>query len=170
MNKKKIKGIIKNIYPYVIVIIVVVLIRTFLVTPAIVDGDSMEPNLSNNNIVLLNKLDYKINDIKRFDIVVINYNGSKLIKRVIGLPGEHIEYKNGNLYVDGFIVSESFKHEDTYDFKLETVGYLSIPGDKYFVVGDNRNNSTDSRMIGLIDKEDILGSVSFKLFPPGKIK
>ena len=170
MNKKRIKKIIRAIYPYAIVVIAVVLIRTFLITPAIVDGASMEPNLKNNNIVLLNKLDYKLNDIKRFDVVVINNDKTKLIKRIIGLPGEHIEYKDGNLYVDGFVINENFKHGDTFDFKLETIGYLTIPGDKYFVIGDNRTNSTDSRMIGLIDKEKILGSVSFKLIPPGKVK
>lgn len=170
MNKKKIKKIIKNIYPYIIVVASVVLIRTFLITPAIVEGDSMEPNLSDNNIVLLYKLDYRLNEIKRFDVVVIEHNGNKLIKRVVGLPGEHIEYIDNNLYIDGFIVDEGFNHDDTYNFKLETIGYLSIPGDKYFVIGDNRDDSTDSRMIGLIDKENILGSVSFKLFPPGKVK
>lgn len=170
MNKKKIKKIIKNIYPYIIVVVSVILIRTFLITPAIVDGDSMEPNLSNNNIVLLYKLDYTLNEIKRFDVVVIEHNGNKLIKRVVGLPGEHIEYIDNNLYIDGFIVDEDFNHDDTYNFKLETIGYLSIPGDKYFVIGDNRDDSTDSRMIGLIDKENILGSVSFKLLPPGKVK
>ena len=169
MNDKT-KKIIKGLYPYVVIIIVVILLRSFIVTPAIVNGNSMLPNLKNNNIVLLNKLDYKLNDIKRFDVVVIKYNNEKLIKRVIGLPGEHVEYKKNNLYVDGIFISENFKHDDTADFRLELLGYLKIPGDKYFVVGDNRNNSADSRMIGLIDREDILGSTSYKLLPPGKIK
>ena len=91
------KELIKKIYPYVIVILVVVLIRSFIVTPAIVDGQSMEDTLYDKNIVILNKLDYKLNDIKRFDVVVLKYNGEKLIKRVIGLPGEHVEFKNGSL-------------------------------------------------------------------------
>lgn len=169
MKKAKIKKIIKEIIPYIIVVITVVLIRTFLVTPAIVDGKSMEPTLYNNNIVLLNKLNYKLNDIKRFDVVVVNLDGEKLIKRVIALPGEYIEYKDNNLYIDGFLVEEDFKHKETSDFNLEKIGFIKIPGDKYFVVGDNRDNSVDSRMIGLIDKEDILGSVSYRLFPINKI-
>ena len=74
------------------------------------------------------------------------------------------------MYVDGFLIDEKFKHATTSDFKLETLGYLKIPGDKYFVVGDNRNNSVDSRVIGLIDKSDILGSVSYKIIPVGKVK
>ena len=171
MNKERIKKIIKDVYPYVIVVLVVVLIRTFIITPAIVDGDSMEPTLNDNNIIILNKLDYRLNDIKRFDIVVVNWNGEKIVKRVIALPGEHVEYKNGNLYIDGFIVKENFKHGETHDFKLESIGYKTIGGDKYFVVGDNRTNSNDSRYeVGLVDKEDILGSVQVRIFPINKIK
>lgn len=166
---RKTKELIKKIYPYIIVVIVVVLIRSFIVTPAVVDGQSMEDTLYNNNVVILNKLDYKLNDIKRFDVVVLKYNGEKLIKRVIGLPGEHVEYKDGNLYIDGFLIEDTYGKTGTNDFKLETLGYLNIPGDMYFVVGDNRNNSADSRILGLIKKEDILGSVSYRIFPLTKI-
>lgn len=169
MRKERIKKIIKSVCPYVIVVIAVVLVRAFIITPAVVDGESMEPTLSDNNVIILNKLDYKLNDIKRFDVVVVDWNDDKLIKRVIGLPGEHIEYKDGLLYVDGFVTNENFNHADTHDFKLESIGYLTIPGDKYFVVGDNRNDSTDSRVIGLIDKENILGSVDLRIFPLNKI-
>lgn len=166
---RKTKELIKKIYPYIIVVIVVVLIRSFIVTPAVVDGQSMEDTLYNNNVVILNKLDYKLNDIKRFDVVVLKYNEEKLIKRVIGLPGEHVEYKDGNLYIDGFLIEDTYGKTGTDDFKLETLGYLNIPGDMYFVVGDNRNNSADSRILGLIKKEDILGSVSYRIFPLTKI-
>lgn len=169
VNRKRVEKILKEAIPYVIVVIVVILIRTFIITPAVVDGDSMLPNLKNNNVIILNKLDYKLNEIKRFDVVVVNYNGQKLIKRIVGMPGEHIEYKDEILYVDGIGVNEEFKHTKTRNFKLETIGYLNIPGDKYFVVGDNRLNSTDSRALGLIDKENILGSVSFRIFPITKI-
>lgn len=173
MKKKKLKKIIKEVYPYFVIVLVVVLVRSFIITPAIVDGKSMYPTLNDNNIVILNKLDYKINGLKRFDIIVVDYNGEKLIKRVIGLPGEHIEYKNNMLFINGYLTNENFNHDNTSDFKLEMIGYLKIPGDKYFVVGDNRNHSTDSRMIGLIDKKDIKGKVSLRLFPInkfGKIK
>ena len=173
MKKEKLKKIIKEVYPYLVIVLVVVLVRSFIITPAIVDGKSMYPTLNDNNIVILNKLDYKINGLKRFDIIVVDYNGEKLIKRVIGLPGEHIEYKNNMLFINGYLTNENFNHDNTSNFKLETIGYLKIPGDKYFVVGDNRNHSTDSRMIGLIDKKDIKGKVSLRLFPInkfGKIK
>lgn len=173
MKKEKLKKIIKEVYPYFVIVLVVVLVRSFIITPAIVDGKSMYPTLNDNNIVILNKLDYKINGLKRFDIIVVDYNGEKLIKRVIGIPGEHIEYKNNMLFINGYLTNENFNHDNTSDFKLEMIGYLKIPGDKYFVVGDNRNHSTDSRMIGLIDKKNIKGKVSLRLFPInkfGKIK
>ena len=169
MKKEKIKKIIKEVVPYVIIVIVVVLIRTFIITPALVDGSSMEPTLSDKNLVMINKLNYKLNDIKRFDVVVLNNNNDKLIKRIIGLPGEHIEYKNNSLIINGFLIKEEYYHELTDDFKLESIGYLNIPGDKYFVVGDNRNNSIDSRMFGLVDKKDIIGNVNYRIFPLNKI-
>ena len=169
MKKERIKKIIKEVYPYIIVIIVVILIRTFIVTPAIVDGSSMEPTLNDNNIIMLNKLNYRINSIKKFDIVVVKFNDEKIVKRVIGLPGEYVEYKDNTLYVDGFIIEENFKHDTTTDFKLTDIGYLKIPGDKYLVLGDNRGNSLDSRVIGLIDKDEILGSSSVRIFPFTKI-
>lgn len=169
MNKERIKKIVKDIYPYVIVVVLVVIIRSFIITPAFVDGVSMEPTLNDNNVILLNKFNYRINDIKRYDVVVVDWNGEKIVKRVIGLPGEHVEYKEGNLYIDGFNEKENFNHAETNDFKLESIGYLTIPGDKYFVVGDNRTDSTDSRVIGLIDKKDILGKANFRIFPLNKI-
>ncbi len=169
MKEEKIKKEVKEFLPYVIIIIVVVLVRAFIVTPAMVDGNSMEPTLNNNNVVILNKLSYRMNELKRFDIVVIKLSDEKIIKRVIGLPGEHVEYKDGGLYVNGFLIEENFKHAETHDFKLENIGYLTIPGDKYFVVGDNRIDSMDSRYIGLIDKKNILGSVSHRIYPFNKI-
>ena len=160
MKKDNIIKFLKDIFPYVLIIILVVLIRTFIVTPAQVDGSSMKPSLNDNNLVILNKLDYRLNDIKT----------EKIIKRVIGLPGDTVSYKNKTLYINGKKVEENFTHtNDTRDFKLGDIGYQKIPGDKYFVVGDNRNNSMDSRIIGLVDKDQILGSVSFRFFPFNKI-
>lgn len=165
---------IKELIPYVIIIITVVLIRTFIVTPVQVDGLSMYPTLKDNEILLLKKYD---KDYKRFDIVVLKYKNDKLIKRIIGLPGESIKYVDDKLYVNDKLVEENFsKNTETDDFDIS---YLlneeetKIPDNMYFVVGDNRDNSTDSRIIGLIKKEDIEGTVDFALFPFnkfGKIK
>lgn len=153
---------IKELLPYVIIIIVVILIRTFIVTPVIVDGTSMTPTLADNQVLILKKYD---KSYKRFDIAVLDYNGTRLVKRVVGLPGEEVEYKQGKLYINGKEIKENFKHGKTTDFVLEQVGYDKIPKDYYFVMGDNRTNSTDSRTVGLIHKSDILGETNFSLFP-----
>lgn len=157
--------ILKSILPYVIIVIVVVLIRIFIITPVIVDGDSMYPNLVNNQVLLLKKYD---KSIKRFDVVVINYNKERLVKRVIGLPGETIEYKDSKLYVNGKMIEEDMIDVKTADFRLDYIGYETIPEGYYFVVGDNRGNSKDSRIIGLVSKKDIVGVTNFSLFPFNK--
>ena len=153
--------------PYVIIILVVVLIRTFIMTPVQVDGASMYPTLEDKEILILKKYDHSF---KRFDVIVFDYKGSRLIKRIVGLPGETIEYKNNKLYVDGEQVAENFdRNADTEDFKLEDIGYDVIPEGKYFVMGDNRTNSTDSRIIGLVDEDQIKGSTNLSIFPFDKM-
>ena len=159
------KKFIKELIPYVVIVIVVVLIRTFIATPVIVSGDSMVPTLNDKQLLLLNKLDYKISDIERFDIVVIDIDNKEIIKRIIGLPGEEILYRSNTLYVDGHEIESKYNFE-TEDFSLKTIcNCTRIPDDKYLVLGDNRSVSADSRIIGLIDKEDIKGSVNISLWP-----
>ena len=106
---------LKEIKDYIIIIVVVILIRTFLVTPAIVDGDSMNETLLDGNLVLINKLTYRINDINRFDIVVLDNDtdNDRIIKRVIGLPNERIEYKDNKLYINDKEVKFT-----TYDLEI----------------------------------------------------
>ena len=161
------KKILKECIPYFIIIITVVLIRTFLITPVQVDGPSMKPTLQDNQLLLLSK--YK-NNYQRFDIVVFNFNNSKLVKRVIGLPGDYVEYKDNKLYINGNYVEETFGHATTADFSLKDIGYQTIPKDMYFVEGDNRVDSLDSRYIGLISKKQIEGVVSISLWPLKKVK
>ncbi len=168
------KKIIKDIIPYVIIVLVVGLIRTFLVTPVIVSGDSMVPTLKNRELLLLNKINYQLNDIKRFDIVVIRLEDKEIIKRVVGLPGEEIMYRNNTLYVNGHELDNEYTYNgendkenfDTEDFSLKTIcNCNTIPEDKYLVLGDNRGVSADSRMYGLIDKKDIEGRVKLSIWP-----
>lgn len=161
----KMKDTIKNIIPYIIVIIVVVLLRIFIITPVQVVGSSMNPNLKNGELMLLNKIKYKFSEIERFDIIVVDYK-KPLIKRVIGLPGEKVEYKDDTLYINGKKVEENFeKNGVTYDYNISETGYDIIPENMYFVVGDNRINSSDSRSIGLIKKSEIAGKANFILIP-----
>lgn len=152
--------ILKSLLPYIIILIIVVLIRTFIITPAVVNGDSMKDTLLDNEVVLVNKLYVNVSDIKRFDIVVINENGEHIVKRIIGLPGEKVEYKNNKLFINDKEVNSKLKFKDTEDFVYE-----KVESDKYFVLGDNREISKDSRIIGTINKDDIIGKVSIVLFP-----
>lgn len=162
------KKIIKELIPYIIIIVSVLTFRYFIATPVRVDGDSMNDTLKNGDILILNKLD---KTIERFDIVVINVNGKRLIKRVIALPGEYIEYKDNKLYINGkkmkdkaLIRTRDFTLKETYDIEF-------IPKDYYFVMGDNRMNSLDSRRyeVGLINKKDIKGVTTFRLLPFSKL-
>ena len=130
----------------------------------------MVPTLEENQILLLNKLDYKLSDIERYDIVVIKVEKSEIIKRVIGLPGENIEYRNNTLYINGHEEKTDYNF-DTDDFTLKSICNCDkIPQDKYLVLGDNRLVSSDSRIMGLIDKEDILGSTTISIWPIKTVK
>lgn len=152
---------IKACIPYFVIILAVVLLRTFIVTPVQVDGSSMFPTLKDHDIILLKKYDKKY---KYGDIVILNYLDSKLVKRIIGVPGDLIEVIDGTLYINQKKINDPYSHL-TSDFSLKQLGYDKIPSDYYFVMGDNRAASSDSRMIGLIKKSDILGTTSFRLFP-----
>ena len=154
---------IKDLVPYLIIIVSIIFIRTFIVTPVKVDGTSMVPTLTNNEILLLNKIDKSYN---RFDVIVFKYNNTKLVKRIIGIPGDTIEYKDNKLYINGKYIKENFKHKDTSDFTYSTV----IPENSYYVLGDNRVNSLDSRIIGLVEKEKIEGTVNLSILPFKTIK
>lgn len=170
--KEKAKNIIKELYPYVVIVVVVVLFRTFIATPVRVDGSSMDSTLKNGDILILNKLD---KSYERFDVVVINAKidgkNSKLVKRIIGLPGENIEYEDNELYINGKKI-EDVATARTSDFSLSDLYDVEkIPDDYYFVMGDNRIYSRDSRdyTVGLIKKEDIVGTTTIRLFPFNKI-
>ncbi len=156
----------KEFFIYFLIIITVILIRTFLVTPIRVDGDSMNDTLTNGEILLLKKYD---KSYERFEVVVFNYKNEKLIKRIIGVPGDHIAYKDNKLYINNKYIEEPMIDKKTYDFDLNQLGFDIIPEHYYFVMGDNRTNSKDSRMIGLISEKDILGTTNFILFPFNKL-
>jgi len=163
------KKIIKELYPYVVIVVLVVIIRTFIITPVVVSGDSMKPNFHNGELLLVRKIGYNSNSIERFDVVVVKSEEEEIIKRIIGIPGEHISYKNNKLYVNDKIVEEPFISRDTNDFNLEEICTCSIiPEGKYLVLGDNRPISKDSRTIGLIDEEEIIGKAVFRFWPISK--
>jgi len=163
------KKIWNEIKPYIYIVVIVVLFRTFVATPAVVDGDSMVGTLNNNDLVVLNKIIMHFNNIDRFDIVVIendkDQGQDKIIKRVIGLPNEKIEYKDNVLYINDKQVkmNSGVTYETTEDFVAQT------KDNEYFVLGDNRDISKDSRYVGNFTKDEILGKVDFRFYPFDKI-
>lgn len=156
------KKIVKEYGGYVLVIIIILLIKNFLVSPILVSGDSMDSTLLDGDMMLLNKLVYRTSDIERFDIVVVDHGDSFIIKRVIGLPGDKVKCINNTLYINDKIYVEEYLDEGTIttDFEIE-----EIPKGYYFVLGDNREVSLDSRRIGLIKEENIEGKATFTIFP-----
>lgn len=155
------KKIIKELYPYVIIILVVVLVRTFIITPVRVDGDSMRKNLNDGEILLL----YKLARIDRYDIVVIkDKENETIIKRVYGMPGDTLEIKDNKIYINDEIIEDEFHYGETSD-----VEKIQLEEDEYFVLGDNRLISKDSRALGPITKNEIKGVTIVRLFPFTKI-
>ena len=159
-TKEKILKILKEVYPYVIIILVVVLIRSFIITPVTVDQISMNDTLYKGDVLLLKKYDKSYD---RFDVVVIKHAKDRWIKRIIGLPGEKISCYNGSVYIN------DEKLEETH-VKGQTKGCkdIQLKGDEYFVMGDNREHSQDSRVIGPVNKNDIVGITDFRIFPFNK--
>lgn len=158
------KKILRELLSYALIILVVVIIRTYFITPVRVNGVSMEPTLDDKQLLLLNKTSKKYD---RFSVVVFEHGNEKLIKRVIGLPGEHVKYSSGKLYINGVEITDKFASV-TDDFDIKELGYDVVPNNYYFVVGDNRNNSLDSRKLGFISEKQIIGNVFFSFFPFNK--
>lgn len=148
------------------------LVITFVGQRTEVDGSSMEPTLTNGDNLIVDKLSYRFRDPERFDIIVFPYKHKPktyYIKRIIGLPGETVQIdEQGNIYINGEILSESYGREI---IRPENVGLAAEPielgEDEYFVMGDNRNNSTDSRFaqVGNIKREDIIGRAWVRIWP-----
>lgn len=154
--------IIKEIIPYIVIVLVVVLIRTFIITPVRVDGDSMKNTLKNGDILLL----YKLGSINKLDIIVLDEekDNEKIIKRVIGLPGETVAIKKGKIYINDKVIDDEYAYGETSDYDKVT-----LEDDEYFILGDNRLISKDSRYFGPIKKSEIKGKIVFRLFPFTKI-
>lgn len=156
----------------IIVVIIIMVLMIYVVSITQVVGDSMNNTLMDGEVLVLNKINYKLFDIKRGDIISLDYADTKyLIKRVIGLPGDYVEIKNSKVYINGAIYEEDYVSDDLIynDFSLKDLGYDEIPNDMYLVLGDNRVNSLDSREIGLVKKDDINGKISLRIWPLNKL-
>lgn len=170
---------ILEFFKIVIISLVIILpIRYFIIQPFYVKGASMEPTFHDHQYLIIDEIGYRFNEPKRGDIVVFRYPQNPqeyFIKRVIGLPGERVEVRDGSVYVyndkypEGFVLDESAYLADnikTYDLSEEIV---TLRDSEYFVLGDNRNASKDSRSFGPVNKSFLTGRVMFRGWPFNQI-
>ena len=152
----------------VIALLIVVPIRYFLFQPFFVRGQSMEPNFEDGNYLIVDELSFRLRDPQRGEVIVFKYPydpSQRYIKRIIGLPGETVEIEGGKIFVSGEILDESnYLSEEVftpnYSFTKITLGE-----NEYFVLGDNRFHSSDSRLWGLLPEDDIIGRVVIRAWP-----
>ena len=171
------KNVIKEIISTIVYILVVLLgtwlLITFVGQRTSVSGSSMEPTLQHNDQLILDKIAYRFSEPQRYDIIVFPFlyeEKTYYVKRIIGLPGETVQIDGeGNIFIDGEILEE--------DYGIETMNYpgiaaepITLGDDEYFVLGDNRNNSSDSRdpSVGTIRRSNVMGKAWVRIWPLNK--
>ena len=155
----------------VVVIIISLLCVTFIAQRTKVIGQSMYPTLNDGDQLIVDKISYRFKDPKRFDVVVFPYryeHNKRYIKRIIGLPGETVQIIDGEVYIDGELLRDPFGEQIGL---MEDAGIAAEPvtlaADEYFCLGDNRNNSKDSRFsdVGVIHKDELIGRAWLQIYP-----
>jgi signal peptidase I len=158
-------------------LVIIIPVRYFLIQPFYVKGASMEPNFHDKEYLIVDEISYRLNSPQRGDIIVFRYPRNPqeyFIKRLIALPGEKVQIKDGGVYIyntehpDGFRLEESYLGEGvkTYGFSEDVT---TLGDDEIFALGDNRNASKDSRTFGPINKSFLIGRVLFRGYPFDKI-
>lgn len=168
------KKLIREIVIWIVEILAVILLSYVIVAFGMVKtsmvGESMSPTLADSESIIVNKLSYRFKSPKRFDVIVFKQNGNEHsyynIKRVVGLPGETIQIKDGAIYIDGELLEEEYNVEPMNNGGLAKEA-ITLDAGEYFVLGDNRNGSEDSRYanVGAIIKEDIVGKAWIRVNP-----
>ena len=177
MGKEKSRGIAGEILSFLLYVVVVVGI-TFLIIHYVgqrtyVSGSSMENTLSDGDNLIVDKITYRFSDPKRYDIIVFPYqyeDNTYFIKRIIGLPGETVQIVDGTIYINGEVLDESYGREVMKNSGM-AADPITLGDDEYFVLGDNRNDSTDSRdpSVGKIKRNQIIGRAWVRIWPLSKI-
>ncbi len=171
-NREKRKKLIKDVIDLarftLIVLIIVIPIRMFIAQPFIVNGQSMMPTFENGDYLIVDEVSYRARDPKRGEVIIFRLpsnHGRFLIKRVIGLPGETVIISGGKITIhkkDGETIQLD---EDYLNGNFSSYGTWELQDNEYFVMGDNRNNSSDSRSWGVLDRDLIVGKTFLRLFP-----
>lgn len=159
----KITKWLKENIVFLIILTAIIITRIFFFSPIRVNGTSMYPTLQDKEFMILNKISLK-QGINRFDIVVVQENNKYIIKRVIGLPRESVMYKDSKLYINGKVIEDNYSKTTTNDFDNVVLGE-----NEYFVMGDNRAVSSDSRIIGPVNIKNIKGKTNLIIFPFNKM-
>ena len=160
---EQIKKWLKENLLFTILLLIIIIIRIFFYSPIRVNGSSMYPTLQDKEFMILNKIGLQ-KGINRFDIVVVESNGKYIIKRVIGLPGESVMYSDNKLYINGKAIEDNYSKSETENFEN-----VILKENEYFVMGDNREVSKDSRVIGPVNIKNIKGKTNLVIFPFNKI-
>lgn len=173
MNKKLKELLSTSIY-LLTVLVITLLVVTYVGQRTKVIGSSMEPTLSDGDNLIVDKISYRFNEPQRFDVIVFPFRYEErtyYIKRIIGLPGETVYIdEEGNIYIDGEILKESYGKEIIAD-QGRAYEPITLGEDEYFVMGDNRNNSSDSRdpVVGNIRRNEFIGKAWVRIWPFDKI-
>lgn len=171
IGKKIVNFVLDFLETIVVALSIFVVVYLFLIQPHEVKGNSMEPNFQNNDYILTDKISYKINVPHRGDVVIFKSPKNPevdYIKRVIGIPGERVKVQKGKVFVNGKELSEPYLKDATFLFPgsfLQEGIEISVPNDEYFVLGDNRPHSSDSREFGPIPVKSIIGKALIRYWP-----
>ncbi len=152
----------------VIALAIVIPIRYFLFQPFIVKGQSMEPNFETGDYLIIDEISYRFREPQRGEVVVFRYPwnpSQRYIKRIIGLPGETVEIKEGKIFISGALLDESKYLLNHYYTDNKGFESIVLGKDEYFVLGDNRLASSDSRVWGVLPRKNIIGRVFIRAWP-----
>lgn len=168
-NAHSVRNMVEWVAIVVGALVVALVVKTFLIQAFFIPSLSMYPTLDKGDRVLVNKLSYKLHDVHRGDLVVFERPPGQpaseikdLIKRVVGLPGDEIEARNGTVYVDGKKLDEPYLVDGV---TTDNLPRQTVPDGEVFVMGDNRGDSADSRVFGPIDEDSIVGRAFIRVWP-----
>jgi len=157
----------------VIALIIVIPIRAFIAEPFVVSGSSMVPTFENGNYLIVDKISYKLSDPQRDDVIVFRYPNDQtkfFIKRIIGLPNETVDIKGSVVTITNSAHPEGFNLNEPYVKNIaDNTTHFELKSDEYFVMGDNRIGSSDSRYWGAVNRKLITGRAFLRLLPINKI-
>ncbi len=176
--EEKPASLLSEVFSFILYLVVVVGVTFFIITfvgqRTYVSGSSMENTLSDGDNLIVDKISYRFTDPKRFDIIVFPFRYKEkvyYIKRIIGMPGETVRIEDGRIYIDGEVLQESYGREVIKNAGLAEEP-IELGEDEYFVLGDNRNDSTDSRdpSVGVLRRDELIGRAWVRIWPLSKIE